>query len=491
MSLQLTTVQRRVLIAVLVFTVLVRLLTLGAYPLADTTEARYAEIARKMAETGNWVTPLEDYGVPFWAKPPLSTWLTALCFKAFGVNEFTARLSSFLLLLAIGWLTYLLARRQRGRDPALLGTVVLATTGLTFITAGAVMTDAAVALSSTLCMVAFWRAMNGAGRTWGYLFFAGLAAGLLSKGLVPIVLTFFPIGLWVLWKKQWRPVRQRLPWVTGSLLAIALSAPWYILAEIRTPGFLKYFFIGEHLGKFLDENWRGDRYGTAHGEPRGTIWVYWLASAFPWSIAFLASLLRRKIRRRPSDKKVVMDDWTAYLVCWTVAPMLFFTLAGNIMLTYVMPGLPAFGLLMAEILLARKAPAGETAPVRTGPVPPLVGMVTPAMFLAAVLTVAPHIVAQRSQKIVVREYESLRNGSGGSLVYVFHRPHSADFYTRGKAVKAGIPQVEDYLRNGEQDFFVVRNGNLAELPASVMSKLEPVWKDKEVTLLRERMNGPS
>lgn len=48
---------------------LVRLVLMAWLPLTDTTEARYAEIARKMLETGNWVTPLHDYGVPFWSKP--------------------------------------------------------------------------------------------------------------------------------------------------------------------------------------------------------------------------------------------------------------------------------------------------------------------------------------------------------------------------------------------------------------------------------------
>ena len=61
-----------------------RLLTLGLYPLTDTTEARYAEVARKMVELNDWITPWYDYGVPFWAKPPLSTWLTAISIRLFG-----------------------------------------------------------------------------------------------------------------------------------------------------------------------------------------------------------------------------------------------------------------------------------------------------------------------------------------------------------------------------------------------------------------------
>ena len=50
------------------------------YPLFDTTEARYGEIARIMYETQNWVTPQFDYNIPFWGKPPMQTWLSALSF---------------------------------------------------------------------------------------------------------------------------------------------------------------------------------------------------------------------------------------------------------------------------------------------------------------------------------------------------------------------------------------------------------------------------
>ena len=64
----------------------------GAIPLMDKTEARYAEIARIMAETNNYITPQIDYGIPFWAKPPLSTWFSALSMDVFGVSEFTVRL---------------------------------------------------------------------------------------------------------------------------------------------------------------------------------------------------------------------------------------------------------------------------------------------------------------------------------------------------------------------------------------------------------------
>jgi 4-amino-4-deoxy-L-arabinose transferase-like glycosyltransferase len=86
MGLALTAREHRAFVALLVVIVGVRLATLGAYPLMDSTESRYAEIARKMLETGDWLLPQFDYGVPFWGKPPASTWLEAASMAALGVN---------------------------------------------------------------------------------------------------------------------------------------------------------------------------------------------------------------------------------------------------------------------------------------------------------------------------------------------------------------------------------------------------------------------
>lgn len=64
---------------------------MGLYPLMDTTEARYADIARRMVELNDWITPWFDHEQAFWGKPILSFWLTVVGFKVFGFNEFGAR----------------------------------------------------------------------------------------------------------------------------------------------------------------------------------------------------------------------------------------------------------------------------------------------------------------------------------------------------------------------------------------------------------------
>ena len=76
----------------------------GALPLMDKTEARYGEVARLMAETGNWIVPQIDYGVPFWAKPPLSTWLSAASVKLLGTSEFALRLPFWIVAVLIALL---------------------------------------------------------------------------------------------------------------------------------------------------------------------------------------------------------------------------------------------------------------------------------------------------------------------------------------------------------------------------------------------------
>ena len=177
-----------------------RLTTLGLYPLMDTTEARYAEIARKMVELGDWITPWFDYGEPFWGKPPLSFWMTAASFKVLGVSAFAARLPHWICGGLVAWAVWSwLARRSRRE--AIYALALLTGSVQFFVAAGAVMTDMALALGTTLAMRGFWLALHGAPAERlreQYLFFLGIAIGLLAKGPITAVLVGIPIAIWTL-----------------------------------------------------------------------------------------------------------------------------------------------------------------------------------------------------------------------------------------------------------------------------------------------------
>jgi 4-amino-4-deoxy-L-arabinose transferase-like glycosyltransferase len=474
----------------------VRLITLGSYPLTDNTEARYAEVAREMVSTGNWVSP-QLHGQKFWAKPPLSIWATALGLKVFGENEFAARFPHLVFSLLTILLVYTIARKQKGSESARMASLVLITSCSFFIASSAVMTDAALLFGTTLSMVAFWRALAEGERfrrLWGYLFFIGLAIGLLAKGPVGLVLTFPPIGIWVIWKKQWRAFLLKLPWISGLLLTGALSLPWYFAAETRTPGFLEYFIIGEHWHRFLTPGWGGDMYGSAHSQPRGTICLMWIMAAFPWSLIAIGAWLKnvKKYRKSISYFRSEIDDWRAYLLLWAVFPMLLFSFAGNILWTYVLPGMPAFALIVADVrhmifpsFSKNKVPHDW----RRHMAGPAAGLIVP-VFFGLMIFIWSFIPYKGSQKYLISQYRELRPEKTNRLIYLQTRPYSAEFYLSGNALEVIDPgRVATYLKDDIPDFYVVKQSRLCVLPATLKNRLLPLGLYDGYILLSEETNG--
>lgn len=167
----------------------------------------------------------------------------------------------------------------------------------------------------------------------------------MSKGPLALVLTGFPITLWTVWNREWKNVWNSLPWIKGALLMLALSLPWYLLAERQTPGFLHYFIVGEHFQRFTVKGWQGDLYGSGHASPLGTIWLYGLTMFLPWTL--LLPLLRMK-KTSPLSEKAAFPGENSFLWLWALSPLLFFTLARNILPAYVLPGIPAWCILTVQ-----------------------------------------------------------------------------------------------------------------------------------------------
>jgi 4-amino-4-deoxy-L-arabinose transferase-like glycosyltransferase len=119
--------------------------------------------------------------------------------------------------------------------------------------------------------------------------------------------------------------------------------------EQQSPGFLQYFIVGEHLLRFIQPGWQGDLYGNAHAEAPGMIWLLWFQATAAWGL-LLALIAGRHVIdcwRNRKWRTPALTNWQRYLLCWMLAPMVFFSLSGNILWTYVISGLPAFALLLA------------------------------------------------------------------------------------------------------------------------------------------------
>lgn len=440
----------------------IRLLSLGSYPLMDTTEARYGEVARKMAELGDWITPWYDVGVPFWGKPPLAFWLSAGGQLLLGANEFASRLPHWLLGVLVLWLVWDWQAREDRRQ-ARIACVLLGSSALFFVASGAVMTDMALALALVLAMRGFWLGLHGAEgirRREGWLMFLGLGLGLLAKGPLTLILAGLPIGLWTLLEWRWRALWRGLPWIRGSLLMLLVAAPWYLLAELKTPGFLEYFLLGEHWQRFVTAGWDGDRYGNAHAYPYGSVWLFLLAAAFPWSL-WLPLLLWLGWRQRGE----VVDGVASrrrYWLFWGLAPCLFFTFAGNVLWTYVLPGLPALALLAADLL---RAPLARSAWLRRGGLACLA--LTPllfALFLGSLL-----LGSRAEQKSTAALLASDAGWRERPLVFWPKRPYSAVFYSGGRAQRAEDSELAGWLRRDA--LLAIRSRSFGALPDEVRQRL--------------------
>ena len=415
---------------------LIRLASTGMYPLMETTEARYGEMGRLMLESGDWITPWYDYGVPFWGKPPASVWATRTGLSLFGINEFGARFPHWLfgIITALG--TWYLARR-RGSEIATMATAILSASMLFVVASGAVMTDMLMTVGITMTMAGFWLAMVESGPRSGgtIMLFIGLAIGLLAKGPVSGSICALPLGLWTLWNGKLVLVWQRIPWIRGLLASLLLSAPWYWLAEQQTPGFLEYFLVGEHWKRFTVSGWSGDLYGKAHDFPRGSIWLFALAAFLPWTALIPAAIYRGSKEQQKDRKDVAPEDqrlWNRFLILWALSPMVFFTLAGNILITYVLPAMPAMALLSAGIM-ARRMPETQALKTVTAGV-----LFSGLIVLSSLIYVIAHGDELRSTKSLVNHYKSQQGDYLPLYFYGGRRQYSANFYLQSPVT---------YLRN--------------------------------------------
>lgn len=468
--------------------VLVRLASLALVPVADSSEARYADIGRRMLELGDWVTPWFDDGVPFWGKPPLYTWMTAAGMGVFGINGFGARLPHFLAGVVVALLVWDWQRRERGASQAQLALALLWAAALFFLCAGAVLTDMALLLGLVLAMRGFWRGLHAppgqAGRE-GWLLFVGLGIGLLAKGPIALVMAGVPITIWLLATRDIARTWHALPWVRGTLLMLAIAVPWYLLAERKTPGFLDYFLIGEHWRRFTVPGWEGDRYGNAHLEPRGMIWAFLLQACLPWTLLLpLLAWGRRAHLRRPSAAQPSAPAHEAlYLWAWALWPCLFFTVSRNILWTYVLPGLPALAIIGAAWL------ARDARTVRIQRIVAAGLLLTSALFIGA--TTKRMVQGEvKSAHDVIAAFEAQRQ-PGDELIFVGANQFSVAFYGRGRyepladfaTLAARLDAAPSAGPPATRRFVALRRWSDEQPPPALRARMQPVGLHQGYELL--------
>ncbi len=346
--------------------------TLDARHLLRSDEGRYAEIAREMFASGDWIT-VRYNGLKYFEKPPFHLWMTALAYEAFGVGDWQARLW-VACSGAIGTLATMgAAQRWFGWRVGLLSGLVLVAMptwnlGAHFNSLDMSVTGAlAVVLAATL--IAQHPQTLARGR-WMALAWAAMGVAVLTKGLIGIVLPGLALVLYTLASRDWA-IWRRLHIVAGSVVLLAITVPWFWLVADRNPEFLRFFFIHEHFQRY-----------TSGVHQRGAPWWFFvpqlLAGLLPW-LALWPGMAMQAWR----EPKTAGLRPLHLLAAWAVAIFLFFSASGSKLPGYILPVLPALAVL-AALALDRLSPRAWGR------------MLVAALTVAVALTLASPLVARLS-----------------------------------------------------------------------------------------------
>lgn len=342
---------------------------LGRGAIGDSDEAFYAEAAREMVHSGDWLTPYYNYELRF-QKPILFYWLVAVAYKAAGVGEAAARFPSALSGLGLSLLTCFVGRRWFDAATGFFAATIVATSFGYFSIGRLSLPDLPLAF---FIAAATWGLIEGVGaplaataitrtrrRLWLACAGVMMGLGLLTKGPVAIVLPVLAAA--AVWWKERRSGRagEEVGWqprVRDALLVLALvaavAAPWF-LAMLQHHGlaYIHRFFVGENLERFAT-----DRYN----DPR-PFWFYVpivLGGLMPWS-PFILLWLPTWRRVFTGERQVTRGEWRAIL--WAAVPFVFYSLSIGKQPRYILPMLPPMALLLARSVLARLPDAAVRLP---------------------------------------------------------------------------------------------------------------------------------
>jgi 4-amino-4-deoxy-L-arabinose transferase-like glycosyltransferase len=316
---------------------------LGRPALWEPDEGRYAEIAREMTISGDWITPRNNF-VRYFEKPPLAYWLTALSFEIFGKNEFAARIPAAVFSIGQVALIEWFGEVIFGAGTGLASALCLGLSPVFFGFARFITLDPALAFLITAALALFHRASatEGFRSRAAQAQMMGVAAltalGTLTKGPVAIVMVTIIAIVYLIAEHRSRDLT-RIPWVACAAVYLAITAPWFVLVSIRNRGFLSFFFLHEHLQRYLSS-----------GEHSWGPWFFVaVVAAGMWPWIFFAAFSRDGFPSRAHLADPTTNARSAssvrFLLIWFATVFIFFSFPRSKLGSYILPGLPPLAIL--------------------------------------------------------------------------------------------------------------------------------------------------
>ncbi|WP_053977151.1 ArnT family glycosyltransferase [Mangrovimonas xylaniphaga] len=318
-------------LAVLLF---VLLLTSSKYPLAETSEARYAEISREMLVSGDFLHP-QLLGIYHYHKPPMTYWITVAGYKLFGVNEFGSRFFLQIAVICQVVLVFLLGKLlYNDKRVRVLSALTYLAFPIVLISSRNLTTDAYLT-TFIMASVFFWLKHFKTGNPlYLYAFFIAMAASIVTKGPVSLIFILSFVVLFCYSQKM----GLKLTWnhVLGFLLFLILASGWFIYLILEDSKLLDYFVVDQLAHRISSDSFN-------RGKP---FWFYIpvvLGLLLPWVLLLI--FRNRKILKefeiQTSDKALLMASVLVFVV---------FSLFKTKLLMYLLPMFWMLALLIGHQL---------------------------------------------------------------------------------------------------------------------------------------------
>lgn len=306
-------------------------------PMVQPDETRYAEVAREMLQSGDFITPRLN-GIRYFEKPVMGYWLFAGSMRLFGENAFALRLPCALMAgLAAFSLFLLVYRFGGGYLPALITAAVYLTMPFVFALANLAILDSILTgfLTAGLCLI-FFALMEDRFNFWKVLYLLGFGAmcgcAFMTKGFLAFAVPGLTVAAFLCWTRRWTDLLI-LPWIP-LFAVVAVCLPWALAINAVEPGYWHYFFWVEHINRFFSQE------AAQHSEPFYYFIPVLIGGAALWTLLVpsCAAGLKETGFKSPLVK---------YCVCWLVLPFVFFSFSSGKLAPYILPCFAPLSVLVA------------------------------------------------------------------------------------------------------------------------------------------------
>ena len=307
---------------------------LGVPALKNWDEAIYAQVAKEILQSGDWLT-MHWQHADWFEKPPLTVWIIAGLFRLFGISEFSVRAVSALAGVGVVAIVYAIGQLQRGPVGGLIATLILLTTFQFIQLSRQLNTDVLLVFFIYLAIYGYLRVRSG-DRRWWYLVSVSCALGFMVKSFAVLFAPAAIVCALVLDRQLNETVKARQFWLS-VLAGLAIVVPWHAaMIYLHGPAFVNEYFYYHVWSRT-----------TTALEGHNALWWFYLNEMWQkphpsWALAPLALVF--------NAWQVKRGTLSAVLLALIVLVFAFYSAAQTKMASYILPLYPALALLISDLL---------------------------------------------------------------------------------------------------------------------------------------------